>query len=489
MGNAAYAPVRGEGGAFGVLAIYADRENAFGDEDLRFVEAIGNVLSTALQRHQAERRLAYLAQFDALTGLPNRNLVQDRLAQTIADARREQRHAAVLYIDLDRFKLVNDSFGHDTGDRLITLVGERLGRCTRRGDTLGRISGDEFAVVLADLAHPDDAAVVAQKILDTLARPLDLDGNEIYVTGSIGISIFPNDSEDAETLLKNADMAMYRVKKSTRNGYRFFTSKMNQRSMARMQLNTDLRHAVARNEFQLFYQPKVDLSSGTLTGTEALLRWNHPQRGTVSPAEFIPALEDSGLIVAVGEWVLHEACRQVQEWRREGLEPVPVAINLSARQFRRKDLDAEIRRALAASGVPPCLLDLEITESSLVEDPEDAVRVLGNLRAAGLKISVDDFGTGYSSLAYLTRFPLSAVKIDRSFVNAADSDGNAAAIVRAVIDMAHNLRYTVIAEGVETERQSEFLRRHGCDQAQGYLFGRPMPAHEMAKRLPTISAP
>ena len=226
-----------------------------------------------------------------------------------------------------------------------------------------------------------------------------------------------------------------------------------------------------------------------MTGTEALLRWNHPQRGMVSPAEFIPALEDSGLIVAVGEWVVHEACRQVQEWRREGLEPVPVAINLSARQFRRKDLDAEIRRALAASGVPPCLLDLEITESSLVEDPEDAVRVLGNLRAAGLKISVDDFGTGYSSLAYLTRFPLSAVKIDRSFVNAADSDGNAAAIVRAVIDMAHNLRYTVIAEGVETERQSEFLRRHGCDQAQGYLFGRPMPAHEMAKRLPTISAP
>jgi EAL domain-containing protein (putative c-di-GMP-specific phosphodiesterase class I) len=338
-------------------------------------------------------------------------------------------------------------------------------------------------VVLTDLAQADDAAIVAQKILDALARPFDLGGNEAYVTASIGISVFPADGADAETLLKNADMAMYRAKELTRNAYCFFTAEMNQRSVAKLQLNTDLRRAIERREFMLHYQPKVDLRDGRIQGLEALLRWNHPQRGVVPPGEFIPALEDSGLILPVGEWVLGEAARQLAAWQRSGLEEVPVAVNLSAKQFRRRDLDALIRAVLAETGVPAALIELEITESCLMEEPEEALRLLANLRAAGLRISVDDFGTGYSSLSYLTRLPLTALKIDRSFVRNAATSGEAASIVRAVIDMAHNLGFTVIAEGVETEDQVAFLRRHGCDVGQGFLFGAPMPAEELARRL------
>jgi EAL domain-containing protein (putative c-di-GMP-specific phosphodiesterase class I) len=345
------------------------------------------------------------------------------------------------------------------------------------------VSGDEFGVVLTDLAQADDAAIVAQKILDALARPFDLGGNETYVTASIGISVFPADGDDAETLLKNADMAMYRAKELTRNAYCFFTAEMNQRSVAKLQLNTDLRRAIERGEFALHYQPKVDLRNGRLHGAEALLRWNHPQRGTVAPDEFIPALEDSGLILPVGEWALGEAARQLVAWQREGLETVPVAVNLSAKQFRRRDLDAVIRGVLAATEVPPGLMELEITESCLMDEPEEALRLLANLRAAGLKISVDDFGTGYSSLSYLTRLPLNALKIDRSFVRDAVSSGEAASIVRAVIDMAHNLSFIVVAEGIETAEQMAFLQRHRCDLGQGYLFARPMPAAQLAERL------
>jgi EAL domain-containing protein (putative c-di-GMP-specific phosphodiesterase class I) len=294
---------------------------------------------------------------------------------------------------------------------------------------------------------------------------------------------------DPEALIKNADMAMYRAKETARNSYCYFTAEMNQRSAAKLQLNTDLRHAVERREFVLHYQPKVDLLSGATVGMEALLRWSHPSRGMVAPAEFIPALEDSGLILPVGEWVFEEACAQVRRWREAGLRPVPIAVNLSAKQFRRRDLDGILRRTLAGADVPAELLELEITESCLMEDPEDAVRLLSALRAAGLRISVDDFGTGYSSLAYLTRLPLSALKIDRAFVRDALEKPEAASIVRAVIELAHNLRFTVVAEGVETKEQEQFLRLFRCDEAQGYYFGRPMPAAQVGGRLARPASP
>jgi diguanylate cyclase (GGDEF)-like protein len=478
-----YAAIRAEGAAFGVLMMGSLRDPAFDAEDLSFAEAIANVLSAAVRRHQAQTRLAYMAEFDGLTGLPNRNLLQDRLTQSVLHARRRGWQGGVLFIDLDRFKLINDTLGHHVGDRLIAQVGQRLRDCVRPGDTVGRVSGDEFGVVLSDLARPDDAALVAQKMLDALARPFDLGGNEAYVTASIGISVFPGDGHDAETLLKNADMAMYRAKELTRNAYCFFTAELNRRSVAKLQLNTDLRRAIERKEFVLHYQPKFDLGERRIQGAEALLRWNHPQRGLVAPAEFIPALEDSGLILPVGEWVLEEAARQLRAWQDAGLALVPVAVNLSAKQFRRRDLDLLIHQALARHGVPSALIELEITESCLMDDPEEAVRLLAGLRKAGLKISVDDFGTGYSSLSYLTRLPLTALKIDRSFVRDAVTSGEAATIVRAVIDMAHNLGFTVIAEGVETEEQVAFLRSHGCDLAQGYLFDRPMPAGQFSSRL------
>jgi diguanylate cyclase (GGDEF)-like protein/PAS domain S-box-containing protein len=484
MSSGVYAPVNGEDGACSVLAAYAERADAFGDEDMRYLEAIANVLTSALQRERAERRLAYMAQYDALTGLPNRTLLMERLNLTIAQARRKQGQAGVLFVDLDRFKLINDSLGHAAGDALIAEVGARLQRCcVRASDSVGRISGDEFAVVLANLTRADDAAVVAQKILDALARPFQLEGHEAYVTASIGIASFPADGEAANALIKCADMAMYRAKKSARNSFCFFTAEMNQRALTRMQLSTDLRHAVERREFALHYQPKVDLASGEWSGLEALLRWMHPSRGMVSPLDFIPALEDSGLIMPVGEWVIEEACAQILRWQAAGRRALPVAVNLSAKQFLQRDLDAVIGRILKESGVPPGMLEIEITESCLMDSPEDAVRTLGRLRAAGLKISVDDFGTGYSSLAYLARFPLSALKIDRAFVSDVHKDPSAAAIVRAVIDMAQNLNLTVIAEGVETEEQHAFLRQHGCDQAQGYLFSRPVPPADIAARL------
>jgi diguanylate cyclase (GGDEF)-like protein/PAS domain S-box-containing protein len=480
MGAAIYVTLNREQGVFGVLAVYSSAENAFAEEDERFVEAVANVLSAALRRHETQMRLAYMAEFDALTGLPNRQLLQDRLSQGLAQAQRRGGQGAVLFIDLDRFKLVNDTLGHHLGDLLITEVGRRIRQCVRAVDTVGRVSGDEFGVLLNELGQPDDAALVAQKIIDALAQPFDLDGNEAFVTASIGISVFPADGVDAETLIKNADMAMYRVKESTRNAHCFFTGEMNERSVAKLQLYTDLRRAIERREFVLHYQPQVHLGDRRVLAREALLRWNHPSRGLIGPADFVPALEDSGLIVPVGEWVLGEAAAQLARWQRAGRAPVPVAVNLSARQFRRRDLDTLIQRTLAAAGMPVSLIEIEITESSLMEDAEEAVRLLRSLRAAGISISLDDFGTGYSSLSYLTRLPLNAVKIDRSFVRDAASSAESASIVRAIIDMAHNLHFTVVAEGVETEAQLAFLRKHGCDAAQGYLFGRPTDASLVA---------
>jgi diguanylate cyclase (GGDEF)-like protein/PAS domain S-box-containing protein len=478
--SAAVLTVRGDNTVRGALCVLSNREDAFWADELGFLRTAASLLSTGLQRIDSERRLAYLAQFDPVTGLANRTLFADRFSQMIVQARRRGTPLGVLFIDLDDFKLVNDRLGHSAGDVLLAETARRLQAAVRSGDTVARISGDEFAIVLADLARADDAAVVAQKILDRLAEPVVLGGEQTFVTASIGIAAFPGDGGDVETLLGAADAAMYRAKQSGRNAYQFFTAEITQRTRARAQLAFELRRALERGEFALAYQPKFDLASGKACGAEALLRWMHPERGVVSPAAFIPVLEDTGLIVQVGEWVIRRACEDLKLWIGSGLQPMPVAVNLSARQFRQKDLDARIRALVGAAGVDPALIELEITESQLMEDPEHAIRTMHALRERGIRIAIDDFGTGYSSLAYLTRFPVKSLKIDRSFVADVFSDHADAAIVRTIIEMAHQLGFTVVAEGVETDRQAAFLRQFGCEQAQGFLFARPMPAADVS---------
>ncbi|MGH8686483.1 MAG: putative bifunctional diguanylate cyclase/phosphodiesterase [Burkholderiales bacterium] len=436
-----------------------------------------------LRHRDAEASLRQLARVDAATGLPNRKLLLERLAQLIAQARRHGGGGAVLLIDLMGFRLVNETLGHQSGERLLAQVGFKIQTCVRGEDTVGRVGGSEFAVLVGSLAQPADAALVVRKILDALGAPFDVDGRETFVSANAGIAIYPQDGDEAEALLQCAGVALSRAQDDPRSEYCFYAAEMNARSEAKLRLHGELRRAVEREEFELYYQPKVDLASGAMRGVEALLRWRHPERGLVGPVEFVPALEETGLIAPVGEWVIAEACTQLRDWTGAGLAPVPIAVNLSARQFRRRDLDAVIERALASGGVSRTLLELEVTESCLMEDAWDAVGQLRTLRDAGLRISVDDFGTGYSSLAYLTRLPLSALKIDRGFVNAALTDPQSAAIVKMVIEMAQTLSFDVIAEGVETEAHVKFLLQHGCVHGQGYFFGRPAPADALAGLL------
>jgi diguanylate cyclase (GGDEF)-like protein/PAS domain S-box-containing protein len=480
---AALVPVHGDSRVQGVLCVLSEGQGAFGQEESKFLMTAAAVLSAGLRRIDSEGRLAFLAQFDPLTGLPNRALLSDRFSQMIVRTRRHGSALGVLFIDLDDFKLVNDTLGHAGGDELLKEAARRLQSAVRPGDTVARISGDEFAVILADLARADDAALVAQKIIDSLAAPFALCSQELFVTASIGIATCPPDGDDAETLLAAADAAMYRAKQSGRNAYQFFTADIDQRTRARAQLGSELRRALERGEFALAYQPKFDLHSGRPCAAEALLRWRHPERGPVPPVEFIPVLEETGLIVAVGEWVLRRACKDLKAWMAAGLEPMPVAVNLSARQFRQQDLDAQIRAIVRDAGVAPELIELEITESQLMHDPDHAARVIRSLADSGFRVAIDDFGTGYSSLSYLTRFPVAALKIDRSFVADVLSDRADAAIVRAVIDMAHTLGFLVVAEGVETEAQVTVLRGLGCEQAQGYFFAKPMPEAELRALL------
>jgi diguanylate cyclase (GGDEF)-like protein len=482
-GSTALVPVRGERDSCGVLCAIMAPADVLGAEELNFLDAAASVLSAALQRTESESRLAFLAQFDALTGLPNRALLADRFTQTIVQAKRHGSPLGVLFVDLDEFKLVNDTLGHAAGDELLKEAGRRLQESVRSGDTVARISGDEFAVVVGDLSRPEDAALVAQKIINGLSAAFEVRGQEVFVTASVGIAAFPGDGEDAETLLAAADAAMYRAKQSGRNGYHFFTAEINQRTRARAQLGSELRRALEREEFALFYQPKYDLETGKPCGAEALLRWKHPERGVVSPAEFIPVLEETGLIVPVGEWVLRRACEDQKAWQQAGVKVVPLSVNLSARQFRQDDLEQRIWAQVAASGIEAGLIELEITESQLMHDPAYAIRVMRALRGRGIRIAIDDFGTGYSSLAYLTRLPLSALKIDRSFVSGIEGRNGDAVIVRTIIEMARTLSLTVVAEGVETERQVAFLREFGCQQAQGYFFARPMPADDFTSLL------
>lgn len=449
------------------------------------VYRIAGISEDITEQKRAQEKLLQLAHYDGLTSLPNRVLFRDRLQQTLAQAQRNDWIIAVLFIDLDHFKNINDTLGHAGGDDLLLQVAGRLTACVRTGDTVGRLSGDEFSVILSELAAAQDAGLVAQKIGTALQAPFTVNDTEIFITASIGITLYPCDSTDIDILIRNADTAMYGAKGLGRNNHQFYTADMNEKSMERMQMNTRLRHALERREFVLHFQPKAHVANGTISGFEALLRWQSPDLGLVAPDRFIPLLEESGLIVQVGEWVLEAACIQLREWQDLGLELVPVAVNCSARQLQHGGLDASIERILQQYGIDPHWLEIEITESSLMQNPDQIAQMLQRIEEHGVRLAIDDFGTGYSSLSYLKKFPLHALKIDRTFVRDITTDADDASIVRTVVALAHNLGLKVIAEGVETREQLDFLAVHGCDEAQGYLLSRPVPA---AACLPMLSS-
>ena len=449
-----------------------------GDGDL-----VGRAIRYAIQRKKAEERLAYLAQYDPLTGLANRALFQDRLQQAVARAERSEGQLALLFVDLDRFKAVNDTLGHACGDVLLREVAGRMEARVRKSDTVARLGGDEFAVILEGISEAEDAARVAQDMQRRFSEPVLLGGYEVPAPASIGIAMWPASGGDG--LLKDADAAMYRAKRQGGNRHQFYTEEMNVQATARLTLERDLRRALQDEQFVLYYQPQVDLSTGRVIGAEALLRWRHRDRGLVSPGEFIPILEESRLINPVGRWVLGAACRQGRSWREEGMPSLRISVNLSARQFGRRDLADDIAGALAEGGMEQENLELEITESLLMEDPETALGTLERLRTelGGVGISIDDFGTGYSSLYRLKALPVQRIKIDRSFIQGIPDDPGDEAIASAVIRLAHDLGLGVVAEGVETAEQLEFLRDRGCDEAQGFLFGKAVPADEFAALL------
>ena len=433
-------------------------------------------------RMQAQERLQYLAHHDVLTELPNRALFTDRLEHALARSRIAQSQVAVLFLDMDRFKMINDTLGHDVGDHVLRDLARRLRGCVREGDTVARLGGDEFAVIIEDVVDVHPVESVARKILEMLTQPFYWQDRELFITTSIGISLFPEDGNDPKALLKNADIAMYRAKDQGRNTYRFYAAAMGAEALERLSMETSLRHALERDEFVLHYQPQVDMATGRAVGVEALLRWQHPEFGLISPGDFIPILEETGLIVPVGEWVLRAACRQVRAWQESGHPRLTLAVNLSSKQITAPGFAHTVNQVLAQTGMQPELLELEITESMLVEHSADTVGSLRELVAMGLRLAIDDFGTGYSSLSYIKRFSIDTLKIDRAFVVDVTVDEDDAAIVQAIVAMARRLNIQVVAEGVETEAQCDFLRAHDCNLVQGYLFGRPVPA----ERLPAL---
>ncbi len=432
------------------------------------------------QSRRAEERIRRLAHFDELTGLPNRTMFMHTLQRAFSLAQRRSKQFALFIIDLDRFKNINDSLGHEAGDRLLQEVGRRLRHHLRESDTVARLGGDEFVVLVEDCGDARELTAIAQNILAAIGRPYMLSGREFHVTGSVGISTYPVDGQDPPALLKNADIAMYLAKDRGKNTFQFYAAQQNGQAFERLALESALRHALTRREFALHYQPRVDIVTGRMVAVEALLRWNHPDLGTVAPNQFIPLAEETGLIVPIGRWVLRSACAQAAQWRADGLAGMRVAVNLSARQFVDDALIVDVGDALAEAALPPDGLELEITESMVMQSPERAVTTLSRLRELGIAVSIDDFGTGYSSLGYLKRFPIDSVKIDRSFIKDLPHDADDAAITRAVIAMARSLRIRVVAEGVETREQLDFLRTHECDECQGFFLSRPLPAPELA---------
>jgi diguanylate cyclase (GGDEF)-like protein/PAS domain S-box-containing protein len=462
----------------GQRRVYSASGTPVFDEQGRFTGYRG-VGSDITERLAAEKQIEFLSFHDSLTGLPNHLLLQDRFTQVRDYAARSGTKVALLHLDLDNFKSINDSLGHEAGDALLRQVAQRLSGCVSEGCTISRQGGDEFSILVPGLLHADDASALATRIMEQLQLPFMIRGQEISTSASMGVAIFPDDGGELETLRKKADVAMYQAKEMGRNTYRFFDATMNVEAAEHLRLRNGLRRALETQAFELHYQPQIDLNTGAVVGVEALLRWHHPELGPVSPVRFIPVAEDSGLIVPIGAWVLSQACRQAMAWQRAGLPALTVAVNLSAVQFKRGDVEQSVLRALEESGLSPTRLELELTESILIQNAEAVLASVQRLKQQGVTLSIDDFGTGYSSLSYLKRFDIDKLKIDQSFVRDLGTDPDDAAIVRAVIQMAHSLSLKTIAEGVETAEMAACLRDFGCDEAQGYHFARPMPAKEL----------
>jgi len=466
-------------------------ESAIEDSAAPIHDRAGRVIGAVIVFHDVSaaramsQQMTHSAQHDVVTNLPNRMLLHDRISQSISLARRQHRPLAVLFLDLDRFKYINDSLGHAVGDQLLQSVAKRLLAGVRNSDTVSRQGGDEFVILLSEISHPEDAATSARKILLSLNAPHSIEGHDLDIAGSIGISIYPGDGEDAETLIKNADTAMYHAKESGRNNFQFFKPEMNLQAVERQSLEGCLRHAVERGEFLLHYQPKINLFTGQITGAEALIRWQHPDRGLISPAQFVPIAEDCGLILPIGRWVLREACKQAREWEDAGLPFKRVSVNVSATEFRAKTFLEGVSTTLRETTLQARHLDLELTEGVLMQNAKSTASVLQELKRMGVHLAVDDFGTGYSSLSYLRQFPIDVLKIDQSFVRQISDDPNDSAIVRAIIDMGKNLKQRVIAEGIETQAQLALLQSWHCAEGQGYLFSHPVPAAQFARLLQT----
>ncbi|MFT5446582.1 MAG: diguanylate cyclase (GGDEF)-like protein/PAS domain S-box-containing protein [Gammaproteobacteria bacterium] len=470
-------PIRFGDEILGVMEFFS-RESRQPDAALvQSTRNIGSQIGQFVARRKAEERVLHMAHFDELTGLSNRNMFNERLRHALVRARRADERLAILFIDLDRFKKINDTLGHGAGDIVLIEIAHRLRACLREADTVSRLGGDEFLVLIESAVSPTDFAEVAQKVLASVARPIFVESQEFHITASIGISTFPQDSSDAQGLMKNADIAMYRAKELGKNNFQFYSAAINTHTLEHVALESDLRHALKRDEFVLHYQPKIEIGSQRLIGMEALIRWRKNGQALIAPTQFIPLAEETGLIMPIGEWVLKTACAQNKAWQELGLPPIRVAVNLSMGQFTRERLLQDVSRVLFETGMDPAWLELELTESMVMRDPQSAVRLLHGLKDMGIHLSIDDFGTGYSSLAYLKRFPLDSVKIDREFIKNLPADGDDAAITQAIIAMAHSLRLSVVAEGVETAEQLQFLRENGCDEMQGYYFSKPLP-HE-----------